>query len=367
MALGLFIGSQPIFGCHTPLVLGLCLWLRLDAALAWVAANISNPLFAPFLLTGEVQVGAYLRHGSRVPFDAEMARQTGLAGFAGYAFLGAPLVGLALAVTGGTLVYLGMSLRRSSASAKARAPYRLPPAAPAWWHAAERLAWRFAPSYETEPAERARFHYVRIKLIGDPVTRLVADVAGEADGALGELLDIGTGRGQMALMLLELGRATGAHGFDWDEHKIAEAKQAAAASSGAQAALPASFEVADAATAPLRPADTVLLIDVLHYLTIAEQDALLGRAAEAVRPGGRLLVREADTERGWRSWVTLLEELLFTAVRFNRGARVRFRPAREIVAALEARGLACEVRPAWGRTPFSNVLIVAARAQPAGG
>jgi 2-polyprenyl-3-methyl-5-hydroxy-6-metoxy-1,4-benzoquinol methylase len=113
--------------------------------------------------------------------------------------------------------------------------------------------------------------------------------------------------------------------------------------------------------AALPPADTVLLVDVLHYLALAEQDALLGRAAAAVRPGGRIILRDADTARGWRSWMTLGEELLFTTLRFNRGARVRLRPAREIVAALERAGLQCEVLPAWGSTPFANVLVIGRR------
>jgi hypothetical protein len=52
---------------------------------------------------------------------------------------------------------------------------------------------------------------------------------------------------------------------------------------------------------------------------------------------------------------------VFTALRFNRGARVRFRAAREIVGRLEEAGLKCEVRPAWGRTPFANVLVVGRR------
>ena len=107
----------------------------------------------------------------------------------------------------------------------------------------------------------------------------------------------------------------------------------------------------------------MLLIDLLHYFRVEEQDAILRRAAAAVRPGGRLLVREADTERGLRSSITLLEERVFTALRFNRGERVRFRPAREIAALLEQLGFSCEMRPAWGKTPFSNVLIVGSRAQ----
>lgn len=363
VALGVFIGSQPIFGCHTPLVLVLCLVLRLDAAICWVAANISNPLFAPFLLTAEVQVGAYLRTGQLAAFDTELARQTGVAGFAGYALLGAPVVGASLAALLGGLVWLGMAIRCAIKAPPPREPYRLPANAPAWWHAAERLASRYAPRYETEPAQRAHFHYVRIKLIGDPICKLVADVAGTQRGALGELLDVGAGRGQLSLMLLELGRARSARGFDWDEAKIAEANKAAARAGQTNKPLPATFCVADMREAELEPADTVLLVDVIHYLTIAEQDEVLARAADAVRPGGRLLVREADTERGWRSWATLAEELLFTALRFNRGARVKLRPARDIARLLEARGLRAEVRPAWGSTPFSNVLVVANRAK----
>jgi SAM-dependent methyltransferase len=362
VAIGLFVGSQPIFGCHTPIVLALCLWLRLDAAIAWVASNISNPFFAPFLLTAEVQVGAYVLHGEPVVFTAEMARETGFSGFAGYAFLGAPFVGLALAATGALLVFGFVAARRRLAPARVgkRKPYRLPEDAPEWWHAAERVAWRYAPSYETEPAERARFHYVRVKLVGDPVSKLVANVEGEDPGVLGEVFDLGTGRGQLPILLLELGRASSARGVDWDEGKIAEANRAAR-QAGEREALPAAFEVGDATDAAVEPADTVLLIDLLHYLTLAEQDDVLTRAAAAVRPGGRVVVREADTERGWRSFMTWAEELVFTAVRFNRGARVRFRPAREIVAALQSAGLACDVLPAWGKTPFSNVLVVGRR------
>ncbi len=359
VALGLFIGSIPIFGCHTPLVLTICLVLQLDALLAWVCSHISNPFFAPFLLTAEVQVGGWVQTGEPLYISPELVKQEGVTGFVSYAFIGAPLVAAVLAATGATLVYVGMTLKRRYAPATGtREPYRLPAHAPPWWHATERVAGRYAPIGEiSTTAQRTRFHYVRMKLITDPVTKMIADLFGEADGVLGEVLDIGCGRGQMAIVLLENGRATRVHGLDWDEGKIEAAREAAAC----QPEIDATFEVADAATASFPPADTVMLIDVIHYLTIAEQDALLRRAAAAVRPGGRLVVRDADTERGLRSWATLAEERLFTLLRFNRGARVKFRPARTIVAELEAAGLVCEVRPAWGGTPFSNVLVIGRR------
>ena len=363
VAIGLFVGSQPIFGLHTPIVLFLCIWFRLDAAVCWVASNISNPFFAPFLITGEIHIGSLIWTGQPVPVDAEVVRQTGISGFAGYAFLGAPIVGLSLAVVGGSLVFGILSGKRwlfPRRSATPPKPYQLPENAPPWVKAVERVASRYAPPEDSTPAQRTRFHYVRVKLLGDPVAKLIADIAGDAPGVLGEVFDVGTGRGQLPILLVELGRATRARGVDWDLPKIEDARAAAAT----PPVVDGEFMQGDARTAPIDPADTVLLIDIIHYFKIEEQNAILARAADAVRPGGRIIVREADTERGWRSKATLLEERIFTLLRFNRGERVCFRPAREVVAILEERGITCKMEPAWGKTPFSNVLIIGER--PAG-
>ena len=200
VAMGVFIGSQPIFGCHTPLVIGLCMVLQLDALLAFVASNISNPFFAPFLLTAEVQVGGYLHTGKVLNFSPEMAADTGLSGFVVYAFSGAPLVGLVLATTGFAVVFVGVSLKRRFWPATERQPYRLPAHAPAWWHAVESVAQRYAPRSGTPtPVEQTRFHYVRTKMLGDPVGKMIADLFGDKAEVLGDVLDIGTGRGQMAV------------------------------------------------------------------------------------------------------------------------------------------------------------------------
>ena len=361
VALGLFVGCQPIFGCHLPVIIFLCLWLRLDALVAYVAANVSNPFMAPAILAAEVQIGALVRTGERPHFGGSLAPSGALRHVAGDLVIGAPLFGLGLAVVGGAVAFALLSLRQAwGPSSAPPQPYRLPPEAPPWVHAVERVAGRFAAPDAPTAALRSRFHYVRTKLLGDPVARLVADLEGEAPGALGEVFDLGTGRGQLPVLLVELGRATSARGVDWDAEKVEAGRKAAVTG----AALPVELVQGDARTAEVPPADTVLLIDILHYFTIVEQNAILRRAAAAVRPGGRILVREADTERGLRSAVTLLEERIFTGLRFNRGERVRFRPAREIVALLEEAGLACEVRPAWGRTPFSNVLVVGRRAPP---
>ena len=361
VAVGLFIGSQPVFGLHLFLVLFVCLKLRLHAVLSYVAANISNPFFAPALITAEVQVGVRVRTGQWPRLDREIQAGYGaLVDFAGHLLVGAPLVGVGLAISGFAFTWTFVSIKRVLRPATSQLPpYRLPVEAPFWLHATERVASRYASPESTSAAEKSQFHYVRIKLAVDPIARLIADVEGERDAALGEVLDIGTGRGQLPILLLELGRATRAHGVDWDRTKIMHARRAAEETSTGLPAALATFEAEDARTFQAASADTVLLIDLLHYFSIDEQNTILDHAADHVRPGGRLLVREADTERGWRSIATLIEEKFFTAVRFNRGERVRFRPAREIVSRLEARGFSCDVVPAWGSTPFSNVLVVA--------
>jgi uncharacterized protein (DUF2062 family)/2-polyprenyl-3-methyl-5-hydroxy-6-metoxy-1,4-benzoquinol methylase len=370
VAIGLFIGSQPIFGLHTPLVLVLCVWLRLDAAVAWVASNISNPFFAWALITLEIQVGAWISTGGLIRMDEE-ARALGVSDlllrYWGFALLGAPAVGVALAAVGAALTFSTLTLRRRLAPAAAPPePYRLPPEAPPWLHAIERVATRFSlPSSDVVPtaAERTRFYYARTKLMGDPVARLITDIAAASPDGLGEVVDLGCGRGQLGLLLLELGHATRVRGIDWDAAKVEAASQAAAATGSGLQPVAATFERGDAREADLGEADTVLLIDILHYFKLAEQDALLRRAAAAVRPGGTLMVREADTERGWRSVMTQLEERLFTLLRVNRGERVHMRPASELVRVLAEAGLEATVRPAWGKTPFSNVLLVASRAR----
>jgi len=364
VALGLFIGSQPVFGLHLVIVLVVCLKLRLHAVLCYAAANISNPFVAPLLLTAEVQVGARVRTGSWLRLDREIeAGYRALFDFAGYMLLGAPLVGLGLALVGFAFTWGFVRVKRFFRPRSITLePYRLPAHAPPWLLASERVASRYASPNTPSAADKSQFHYVRIKLGVDPIAKLIADVEGEIDGALGSVLDIGTGRGQLPILLLELGRATSAHGVDWDETKIDVATRAALGRIDGSTPVAATFAKADARAFSAHPADTVLLIDLLHYFSIEEQDAILSNAADHVREGGRLLIREADTERGWRSSATLLEERFFTFVRFNRGERVRFRPARQIAEKLRARGFSCEIVPAWGGTPFSNVLLIARRA-----
>ena len=144
-------------------------------------------------------------------------------------------------------------------------------------------------------------------------------------------------------------------GIDWDATKLAAARRAAAPWPAVQ------FTQTDIRTAEIPPAGTVLLLDVLHYNPRSTQDAMLRRAAQALRPDGVLYVREIDATRSWRAAVNTWQERLGCAVHLNRGATLCFRPAAELCAVLEAEGLIVRVGPSSGALPLANVLIEARR------
>jgi len=330
VALGVFIGCLPLYGLHLPLCLGVCLLLRLDAVVAYLAANISNPLIAPFLLTAEVEIGSLILTGEHAAFDVERARSVGFVGFVSQAAVGGVVLGLFLAlIAGGATYALAPRQRRK---------------APELLAAIERTLRRYAAAGITDR------QYVRGKLHHDPALDCVVGL--ELD--LGDTVDAGAGRGQLGLCLLELGRIKSLTGFDLDDRKVALARLAGRGD--------ASFRVVDLALAELQPADTILFIDVLHYLPLAEQDALLERAAQSLRPGGRLLIRDADRKPGARSLVTRVLEHVATITGWHRTrSKLCFRSAEELVSSLERAGLVCQVTGAAQGTPFDNVLIVAAR------
>ena len=201
VAIGLFIGCQPLFGLHLVLVLAVCVPLKLDAVLAYLAANISNPLFAPFLMFAEVEAGAYLATGRFAAFDVTRARAIGAGGFTRYLFAGSLAVGAGLAV-------LGLAVSWLAASRRSR-PAAMPDVHAAFESAKERTLARYR---NVAISDR---YYVAGKLAFDPMFGPLAKLTD-----LGSVLDLGCGRGQLSLLLLELGSATSAIGIDSDARKI---------------------------------------------------------------------------------------------------------------------------------------------------
>lgn len=334
VALGLIVGVTPLWGLHLWIVLGVGLALRLDVPLAYLAANISIPPLLPFITAAEIEIGALLRTGAFLGLTRAEIGARGVAAFLKDLWIGTAVLGPALATVFGGVTYAAVAHRRGGA-----APAPAPPEDPI-----ERVAARYAHG------SIATRMYVAGKLRSDPVGSAVVALGHHAP--LGAVLDLGCGRGQLALLLLEAGVATEVHGLDWDAAKVDEATRAAEG-------LRATFAPGDVRTFDAEPADTVLLIDVLHYFTESEQSEILARAAGAAQK--RLVVRDIDPERGLRSALTRLQERLTTRAKYNTGERVRVRSMREVRRELEALGFTVTIEPCWGKTPFSNVLVVAAR------
>ena len=341
---GLFIGCLPVYGLHFFLCLLWCLPLGLDFVATYLAANISNPFVAPFLVTLEVEVGSLVTTGHHAAFTLARAKQTGILGFVWQAGVGSVFVGLGLALLGASATYFALRKRQAAEHDEAGV-------APSEGTSDERFdaaMLRTIERYRRAPiADRL---YVASKLRFDPLARMLAALPGD----WGQVLDAGAGRGQFGLFLSELGRARELVAFDGDRRKIELLRDAAGDAARAS--------VRDLLALPEGQVDTVLLIDVLHYLPLAEQDGLLREAAARVTRG-RILIRELDAVAGARSVVTRLFEWLAKITGYNRGRAARhYRPASELVAQLAACGFSCQVLGASAGTPFGNVLIVATRA-----
>ena len=106
-------------------------------------------------------------------------------------------------------------------------------------------------------------------------------------------------------------------------------------------------------------ADAVVIFDVLHYVTTSEQDDVLARVRDALRGGGRLLLRVGDAaaRRGFLAsqWV----DRVVTLVRGHRGVPSNGRPLAAWIARLQSLGFEVQSRPMSQGTPFANVLLVA--------
>jgi 2-polyprenyl-3-methyl-5-hydroxy-6-metoxy-1,4-benzoquinol methylase len=191
-------------------------------------------------------------------------------------------------------------------------------------------------------------HYVAAKLRRDPVHREVLALA--AAEAFGDVVDIGCGRGQLAVALLDAGIARSVLGLDCNAGHLRQAQRAANG-------LAFTATVQDLAQCQDVPnATTVLLVDVLYQLEPQVQMAVLQAAILAARQ--RIIIRTLDPNRGLRSRVTVGLEKLVRRVSSHSGQHVAARSVSCILRTLDEAGFAASVAPCWQGTPFANVLII---------
>jgi uncharacterized protein (DUF2062 family)/SAM-dependent methyltransferase len=333
VALGTFIGATPLYGTHLALCVAFASLFRLNRALTYLASHINNPLTMPLLLSLSFGIGHRLIAGDWPPWSVSQVWAAGVLSIGRDLLVGSLALGAVLATLFGGTVYVAARRRHRD---------------PEWSAMVDTVSQRYR--------ESGPFHweFVRAKLRRDPIYREIAARLSSWPG--GSLVDLGCGRG-IALTLVDSTRA-GA-GQDTGSLDLVGVERSPRLARVARRALHGRGRVL---TADLRdltppPADRVLLIDVLHYLEAEAQERLAAAVLDALRPGGAVLVREADAAAGFRFLLTRAGERL-TAILRGRGAqRFHYRTVDQW-RALFARPRARVTESDASRgTPFANVLI----------
>jgi SAM-dependent methyltransferase len=232
-------------------------------------------------------------------------------------------------------------------------------------HTAAWLALIAAASLPYRNAGRFAWHFARGKLGIDPVFRHMLHAGLIPPQA--RVLDIGCGQGLLASLLHRCGE------FERSGHWPSGWAPAPAPArvtgielmprdvSRAKAALgdSAEFICGDMRHTPFPEVDAVVILDVLHYITIPEQNEVLARARRALPAGGTLLLRigDAAATRGF-----VVSQWVDRVVTFVRGHRVVPQFCRTLgdwQAQLESLGFAVRSQPMSEGTPFANVLLIA--------
>ncbi|HTA95595.1 MAG TPA: 1-acyl-sn-glycerol-3-phosphate acyltransferase, partial [Verrucomicrobiae bacterium] len=191
--------------------------------------------------------------------------------------------------------------------------------------------------------------FVHWKMKMDPMFGALDEVVPRS----GFILDLGCGYGVATHWLAQFTDGRNFLGLDYDENKIRVAQRTAPESSRIK------FEIGDILNCDYPMCDTILLLDVLHYWTPEKQQAILNKARQALRPGGRLILRDAaraenEAHRRVNFW-----EKIATRLGHNKTVEgLHFQTRAELETALRQAGFAkFEIKSGAGRD--SNVLLVA--------
>jgi len=320
---------MPVYGVQLLLVLLICVPLRLDSALAYVAAHVSNPVTLAPLLWLEIEVGAFIMTGHGAVLRLAEVKRVGVATVGAQLGVGAVVCGAVLASAGAITTWV-LAHRVRDARYRALAEAR------------KRTLSRYAR------ASRSARTYIGLKLRTDPALAAIVGL----EGNFGRVVDAGCGFLQIGLCLHELARATSVLGIDGDAERIAVARDAAGAD--------ASVDLSDLTAAVFPEADTVLFVDSLHYLPLPKQEEVLERAVRSLAPAGRIVVREVDSGASLRSRIA--EGLERNAAKKSGWKPdLGFRSSVDIAALLERLGLESRVIQHDDLSIVHNALVVARR------
>jgi 2-polyprenyl-3-methyl-5-hydroxy-6-metoxy-1,4-benzoquinol methylase len=201
---------------------------------------------------------------------------------------------------------------------------------------------------------RYHYYYSRAKLRSDP---LYPGVVEALRGSRAPLLDLGCGIGLLSHALRVAGVDIAYRGVDNDAAKIAQAMQAAARAGLQEVA----FEVIDLAQGLPAHSGSVAILDVLQFVPVDAQDAVLDATISRIAEGGVLVIRTGLDDGSTRARTTRHIDAFSRALGWMNTGPKRYPDAEALRARLEAAGLRSTFTPLYGNTPFNNWRIVATR------
>jgi len=342
LGVGAFIGCLPVYGAHLLLVVAVGRVLRLNRLRMYVAANISNPLFAPALILAEVQTGAWVRRRELHNVTLQAIRATEPWVYGIDLAVGSVIVGTAL----------GLGIAALTWASVAHAP----PLAPHLTRLFDAAAGRFLDVGVTA------WEFARAKLRRDPIYA-AALTALPRSGAT--LVDVGCGRGLSLAVLVEAAAAVSEGNWPADRpppphfDRLMGIELRGRVATVARRALGAGVEIVhDAAPHGLPPQMTaVLVFDVLHLMRPADQERLMNEILARIEPRGTVLVRDVDAAAGFGFHAVRISNRLKHIASGHFRSPFHFRSATEWTMLFTDSGWTVESWPMGHGTPFANVLF----------
>ena len=207
------------------------------------------------------------------------------------------------------------------------------------------------------------YHFARGKLSRDPVFAFFL-----RQGLIGEnaeIVDIGCGQGLLASLLMAAENSKhwphgwpvarplkGYFGVDLMQADITRATAALGSVSPR-----IRFAQGDMCECAVPACDVVVILDVLHYVPIEAQNAVIDRVIAALRANGRLLLRIGDERGGFGFAVSQWVDRVATRIRGHRVTPVFCRPLADWVLLLQGKGFNVQAIPMHKGTPFANILL----------